>query len=131
MREELIDLLHFLKTLYVSDSRTIHTCSRIDDEMIKNYTDTIEKILSNEVILVDKNKLENKFKDVPVTEDRALECVILEKNFSLHSQTRISNFEYQHDFYKKDFQDYISKMLSMRLLNYFVEEVGCEKEVEK
>ena len=56
MRKELIDLLNFLKYGYVVDDRTVHTCSHIDYEIMKVYADTIEKILSNDVILVDKNK---------------------------------------------------------------------------
>ncbi len=127
MREELIELLHFLKSVFVCDSRTINTCSHIDSEMLKGYADTIEKILSNAVILVDKNKLEHKFEDVPI--DVKNEFVILQKDFTLHSQVRLTMLEYIANSKNKDFQEYINKMLTHKLLEYFIEDVGI-KEVE-
>lgn len=125
MRKELIDLLHFLKSGYVVDSRTIHTCSHIDDEIIKGYADTIEKILSNDVILVDKNKLENKFEEQPF--ELKNDCVTVQKDFFLRSQLRLPILDYKN-IDKKDFQDYINKMLTNKLLDYFVREVGVEKD---
>ena len=127
MREELIELLHFLKSVFVCDSRTINTCSHIDSEMLKGYADTIEKILSNAVILVDKNKLEHKFEDVPI--DVKNEFVILQKDFTLHSLVRLTMLEYIANSKNKDFQEYINKMLTHKLLEYFIEDVGI-KEVE-
>lgn len=124
MREELIDLLHFLKSVYISDSRTINTCSLINDEILKGYADTIEKILSGDVILVDKNKLEHKFEEAPY--DIKNEYVILQKNFALYSKVRIPRYEYQPNRLKTDFQEYINKMLTMKLLDYFIEEVGIK-----
>lgn len=126
MREKLIDLLHFLKSVYVSDSRTINTCSLINDEILKGYADTIEKILSNDVILVDKNKLEQKFEDVPMfIQDH---IVILQKDFTLHSQVRIPTFEFTGNRKNKDFQEYINKNLTYKLLEYFIEDVGVKGE---
>ena len=125
MRKELIDLMHFLKSVYVMDSRTIHTCSHIDDKIMRNYANTIEKILSNDVILVDKNELEHKFEDVPV--DIKSDYIIMKKDFKLRSQIRVSQFEYAHRD-KKDFQEYINKMLTNKLLDYFISEVGLEKD---
>lgn len=126
MRKELIELLHFLKSVYVADNRTINTCSHIDDEMIKGYAGTIEKILSNDVILVDKNKLEHKFEDVPFNIRN--ECVILQKDFTLHSQVHIPSFQYIGNRNNKDWQDYINKMLTQKLLEYFIDEVGVKGE---
>ena len=125
MRKELIDLLYFLKSGYIVDDRTIHTCSHIDDEIIKGYADTIEKILSNDVILVDKNKLENKFEEQPFDMKRG--CVIVKKDFCLRSQLRLSILDYKN-VDKKDFKDYTNKMLTNKLLDYFVSEVGVEKD---
>ena len=126
MREKLIDLLHFLKSVYVSDSRTINTCSLINDEILKGYADTIEKILSNDVILVDKNKLEQKFEDVPMfIQDH---IVILQKDFTLHSQVHIPTFEFTGNRKNKDFQEYINKVLTNQLLEYFIEDVGVKGE---
>lgn len=125
MRKELIDLLHFLKSGYVVDSRTIHTCSHIDNEIMKGYVDTIEKILSNDVILVDKNKLENKFEEQPF--ELKNDFVIVQKDFFLRSQLRLPILDYKN-IDKKDFQDYINKMLTNKLLDYFVREVGVEKD---
>ena len=81
MRKELIDLLYFLKSGYVGDDRTIHTCSHIDNEIMKGYADTIKKILSYDVILVDKNKLENKFEEQPV--ELKNDFVTVQKDFFL------------------------------------------------
>lgn len=128
MRKKLIQLLHFLKSVYVSDSRTINTCSLINDEILKGYADTIEKILSNNVILVDKNKLEQKFKDVPDSFNGF--CLVYKKDFTLHSQVRISPFQYQANGDKKDFQEHIDKMLTNKLLEYFIDEVGVKGEEE-
>lgn len=124
MRKELIDLMQFLKSVYVSDSRTIHTCSYIDYEMMKSYADIIEKILSNDVILVDKNKLEHKFEEQPI--DVKSDYIIMRKDFHLCSQIRFSSFEYYNN--KKDFQEYANKMLTNKLLDYFIRECGVEKE---
>lgn len=130
MRKELIDLLHFLKSGYVVDYGTVHTCSHIDDEIMKVYADTIEKILSNDVILVDKNKLENKFEEQPLEKqplDMKRGCVIVQKDFFLRSQLQLPIFEYKNvDI--KDFKDYINKMLTNKLLDYFISEVGVEKD---
>ena len=123
MKKELIDLMQFLKSVYVMDSSTIHTCSHIDYEMMKGYADIIEKILSNDVILVDKNKLEDKFKEQPV--DIKSDYIIMRKDFHLCSQIRLSPFEYSN---KKDFQDYANKMLTYKLVDYFIRECGVEKE---
>ena len=125
MRNELIDLLYFLKSVYVVDDRTIHTLSHIDNEIMKRYADTIEKILSNDIILVDKNKLENKFEEQPLDMKRG--CVIAQKDFFLRSQLRLSILDYKN-VDKKDFKDYTNKMLTNRLLDYFVSEVGVEKD---
>ena len=89
MRKELIDLLYFLKSGYIVDDRTIHTCSHIDDEIIKGYADTIEKILSNDIILVDKNKLENKFEEQPFDMKRG--CVIVKKRFLFTQSITVIN----------------------------------------
>ena len=124
MRKELIDLMQFLKSVYVMDSRTIHTCSHIDYEMMKEYADIIEKIVSNDVILVDKNKLEDKFKEQPV--DIKSDYIIMRKDFHLCSQIRFSSFEYYNN--KKDFQEYANKMLTNKLLDYFIRECGVEQE---
>lgn len=126
MKEKLIKLLHFLKSVYVRDNRTINTCSLINNEILKGYADTIEKILSNDVILVDKNKLERKFEDVPF--DIRNECVILQKDFILHSQVHIPSFQYIGNRNNKDWQDYINKMLTQKLLEYFIEDVGVKGE---
>ena len=125
MRKELIDLLHFLKSGYVVDDRTIHTCSHIDNEIMKGYVDTIEKILSNDVILVDKNKLENKFEEQPF--ELKNDFVIVQKDFFLRSQLRLPILDYKN-IDKKDFKDYINKMLTNKLLDYFISEVGVEKD---
>ena len=125
MRKELIDLLHFLKSGYVVDDRTVHTCSHIDDEIMKVYADTIEKILSNDVILVDKNKLENKFEEQPLELKR--NCLIVQKDFFLRSQLQLSILDYEK-VDKKDIKDYTNKMLTNKLLDYFVSEVGVEKD---
>ena len=125
MRKELIDLLHFLKSGYVVDDRTVHTLDHIDDEILKGYVDTIEKILSNDVILVDKNKLENKFEEQPL--DMKNGCLIVQKDFFLCSQLRLSISDYKN-VDKKDFKDYTNKMLTNKLLDYFVSEVGVEKD---
>ena len=125
MRKELIDLLNFLKYGYVVDDRTVHTCSHIDYEIMKVYADTIEKILSNDVILVDKNKLENKFEEQPL--DMKNRCLIAQKDFFLRSQLRLSISAYKN-VDKKDFKDYTNKMLTNKLLDYFVSEVGVEKD---
>lgn len=124
MRKELHKLLYFLKSVYVSDSRTISTCSHIDSEMLKDYADTIEKILSNDVILIDKNKLEHKFEDVPI--DVKNEFVILQKEFTLQSQVRLTSFQYTANRKNKDFQEYINKNLTSKLLEYFIEDVGVK-----
>lgn len=124
MRKELIDLMQFLKSVYVMDSRTIHTCSHIDYEMMKSYADIIEKILSNDVILVDKTKLEHKFEEQPI--DIKSDYIIIRKDFHLCSQIRLARFEYYNN--KKDFQDYANKMLTNKLLDYFICECGVEKE---
>ena len=124
MKDKLIELLHFLKSVYVSDSRTINTCSHIDSEMLRGYADTVEKILSNDVILVDKNKLEHKFKNVPF--DIKNDCVILQKDFAIHSQVRIPSFEYSRNRNNEDFKEYINKMLTHKLLDYFIEDVGVK-----
>ena len=130
MRKELIDLLHFLKSGYVVDDRTVHTLDHIDDEILKGYVDTIEKILSNDVILVDKNKLENKFEEQPLEKqplDMKRGCVIVQKDFFLRSQLQLPIFDYKNvDI--KDFKDYINKMLTNKLLDYFISEVGVEKD---
>ena len=127
MRKELIDLLYFLKSGYVVDNRTIHTLEHIDYEILKGYADTIEKILSNDVILVDKNKLENKFEEQPL-EKQPLEmkrgCVIAQKDFFLRSQLQLPIFDYKN----VDIKDYINKMLTNKLLDYFISEVGVEKD---
>lgn len=127
MRKELIDLMQFLKSVYVMDSRTIHTCSHIDYEMMKGYADIIEKIVSNDVILVDKNELEHKFIDVPAYIKS--DYIIMRKDFHLCSQIRLSHFEYdiEHN-NNKDFQEYINKMLTNKLLDYFIRECGVEQE---
>ena len=125
MRKELIDLLYFLKSGYVVDSRTIHTCSHVDNEIMKGYADTIEKILSNDVILVDKNKLENKFEEQPF--DMKSDCVIVKKDFCLRSQLILPILD-DKNIDKKDFQDYVNKMLTNKLLDYFVSEVGVEND---
>ena len=125
MRKELIDLLHFLKSVYVVDGRTVHTCSHIDNEIMKGYVDTIEKILSNDIILVDKNKLENKFEEQPF--ELKNDFIIVQKDFFLRSQLRLPILDYKN-IDKKDFQDYINKMLTNKLLDYFVSEVGVEKD---
>lgn len=125
MRKELIDLLYFLKSGYIVDDRTIHTCSHIDNKIMKGYADTIEKILSNDVILVDKNKLENKFEEQPFELKEGF--VIVEKDLFLRSQLRLPDFDYKN-IDKKDFQDYANKMLTNKLLDYFVSEVGVEKD---
>ena len=125
MRKELIDLLHFLKSGYVVDDRTVHTLDHIDDEILKGYVDTIEKILSNDVILVDKNKLENKFEEQPL--DMKNGCLIVQKDFFLRSQLQLSILDYKK-VDKKDIKDYTNKMLTNKLLDYFVSEVGVEKE---
>ena len=119
MRKELIDLMQFLKSVYVMDSRTIHTCSHIDYEMLKGYADIIEKILSNDVILVDKTKLEHKFEEQPI--DIKIDYIIIRKDFHL-----CSRFEYYNN--KKDFKDYANKILTNKLLDYFIRECGVEKE---
>ena len=124
MRKELIDLLHFLKSGYVVNDRTVHTCSYIDTEIMKEYADTIEKILSNDVILVDKNKLEHKFEEQPV--GIKSDYTIMQKDFHLRTQIRLARFEYYNN--KKDFQEYANKMLTNKLLDYFISEVGVEKE---
>ena len=121
MRKELIDLLYFLKSRYVVDDRTVHTCSHIDNEIMKGYVDTIEKILSNDVILVDKNKLENKFEEQPF--DIKKEYGIVKKDFCLRSQLILPILD-DKNIDKKDFQDYINKMLTNKLLDYFISEVG-------
>lgn len=125
MRKELIDLLYFLKSGYVVDDRTVHTCSHIDNEIMKGYVDTIEKILSNDIILVDKNKLENKFEEQPF--ELKNDFIIVQKDFFLRSQLRLPILDYKN-IDKKDFQDYINKMLTNKLLDYFVSEVGVEKD---
>ena len=130
MRKELIDLLHFLKSGYVVDDRTVYTCSHIDDEIIKVYADTIEKILSNDVILVDKNKLENKFEEQPLEKqplDMKRGCVIVQKDFFLRSQLQLPILDYKNADIK-DFKDYINKMLTNKLLDYFISEVSVEKD---
>ena len=130
MRKELIDLLHFLKSGYVVDDRTVHTFSHIDDEIMKVYADTIEKILSNDVILVDKNKLENKFEEQPLEKqplDMKRGCVIVQKDFFLRSQLQLPILDYKNADIK-DFKDYINKMLTNKLLDYFISEVGVEKD---
>ena len=125
MDKELIDLLYFLKSAYVVDNRTIHTLGHIDEEILKGYADTIEKILSNDVILVDKNKLENKFEEQPLDMKRG--CVIAQKDFFLRSQLQLPILDYKNvDI--KDFKDYINKMLTNKLLDYFISEVGVEKD---
>lgn len=124
MRKELIDLLYFLKSGYVVDSRTIHTCSHIDDEIMKGYADTIEKILSNDVILVDKNKLENKFEEQPV--DMKSDYITIQKDFFLRTQIRLAHFEYYNN--NKELKEYVNKMLTNKLLDYFISEVGVEKD---
>ena len=128
MRKELIDLLHFLKSGYVVDDRTVHTLGHIDEEILKGYADTIEKILSNDVILVDKNKLENKFEEQPL--DMKNGCLIVQKDFFLRSQLQLSISAYKN-VDKKDIKDYTNKMLTNKLLDYFVSEVGVEKENEE
>ena len=125
MRKELIDLLHFLKSVYVVDYRTVHTCSCIDNEIMKGYVDTIEKILSNDVILVDKNKLENKFEEQPF--ELKKDGVTVQKDFFLRSQLQFPIFVY-NNIDKKDFQDYTNKMLTNKLLDYFISEVGVEND---
>ena len=125
MRKELIHLLYFLKSGYVVDDRTVHTCSHIDNEIMKGYVDTIEKILSNDIILVDKNKLENKFEEQPF--ELKNDFIIVQKDFFLRSQLRLPILDYKN-IDKKDFQDYINKMLTNKLLDYFVSEVGVEKD---
>lgn len=126
MREELIDLLHFLKSVYVSNSRTINTCSLINDEILKGYANTIEKILSHNVILVDKNKLEQKFEDAPMfIQDH---IVIIQKDFTLHSQMRMPTFEFTGNRKNKGFKEYINKVLTNQLLEYFIDEVGVKGE---
>ena len=125
MRKELIDLLHFLKSGYVVDDRTVHTLGHIDEEILKGYADTIEKILSNDVILVDKNKLENKFEEQPL--DMKNGCLIVQKDFFLCSQLRLSISDYKN-VDKKDFKDYTNKMLTNKLLDYFISEVSVEKD---
>ena len=131
MRKELMELLRFFRTLYVSDNRTINTISLINDEIIKSYANLIEKILSNDVILVDKKKLERKFEDSPITIDE-IGCAILKKDFVLHSQVNISYIEYINS--KQDkatyekFKDYINNMLTMKLLDYFIYEVGLKED---
>lgn len=121
MRKELIDLLHFLKSVYVVDGRTVHTCIPIDNEIMKGYVDTIEKILSNDIILVDKNKLENKFEEQPF--ELKNDCVTVQKDFFLRSQLRLPILD-DKNIDKKDFQDYVNKNLTNKLLDYFVSEVG-------
>ena len=75
--------------------------------------------------MVDKNKLENKF------EEQSFELkegfVIVEKDFFLRSQLRLPDFDYKN-IDKKYFQDYINKMLTNKLLDYFISEVGVEKD---
>ena len=127
MRKELIDLLHFLKSGYVGDDRTIHTCSHIDNEIMKGYVDTIEKILSNDIILVDKNKLENKFEEQPV--ELKNDFVTVQKDFFLRSQLNLSLLTLDYNnMDKTDFKDYTNKMLTNKLLDYFISEVGVEKD---
>lgn len=126
MRKELIELLHFLKGLYVSDSRTINTCSLINDEILRGYADTIEKILSHDVILVDKNKLEHKFEDAPMfIQDH---IVTIQKDFTLQSQMRIPTFEFTGNRKNKGFREHINKVLTNQLLEYFIDEVGVKGE---
>ena len=127
MRKELIDLLHFLKSGYVGDDRTIHTCSHIDNEIMKGYADTIKKILSYDVILVDKNKLENKFEEQPV--ELKNDFVTVQKDFFLRSQLNLSLLTLDYNnMDKTDFKDYTNKMLTNKLLDYFISEVGVEKD---
>ena len=92
---------------------------------MKVYADTIEKILSNDVILVDKNKLENKFEEQPLELKR--NCLIVQKDFFLRSQLQLSILDYEK-VDKKDIKDYTNKMLTNKLLDYFVSEVGVEKD---
>lgn len=125
MRKELIDLLHFLKSGYVVNDRTVHTCSHIDNEIMKEYADTIEKILSNDVILVDKNKLEHKFEEQPV--GMKSDYITIQKDFFLRTQIRLAYFRYYNN--NKDLKEYANKMLTNKLLDYFISEVGVENEV--
>lgn len=126
MRKKLIDLLHFLNSVYIMDSRTIHTSSHIDYEMMKDYANTIEKILSNDVILVDKNELEHKFEEQPV--DIKNESIIAQKDFHICSQIRLSILNYNN--MNKEFQDYVNKTLTNKLLDYFISKVGVEDKSE-
>ena len=128
MKEELIELLRFFRSVFVSDNRTINTISHIDDKMIRHYGDVIEKILSNDVILVDKNKLEHKFKDVPLTLDDNIACVIMQKDFNLSSQIKITNREYNANRKNESFKKYINNMLTAKLLDYFINELKVDEE---
>ena len=128
MKEELIELLRFFRSVFVSDNRTINTISHIDGEMIKHYGDVIEKILSNDVILIDKNKIEHKFVDVPLTLDENVACVILEKYFVLNSQIRITNREYNVNRNNESFKKCINNMLTAKLLDYFINELKVDVE---
>lgn len=130
MLKELRELLKLLKTAYVSNNRTLDTIFHIDQQMIENYADIIEKILSNDVILVDKEKLKRKFEDVLIEFDENAYCVIFEKKFILHSQIKITNIEYHMNRKNPTFKNYIQNILNMNLFDYFINEVGLKEVIE-
>jgi hypothetical protein len=123
VRETMIDLLGFLKYLYIGGNGMINNIEPINDEQRKEWVNVIEKILSNDVILVSKNKLERSFKEVPVAIDKN-NAFVFEKNYKLSNQIRLAPYEYNEYSSTERFKKYLDEMLTNGLVNYFISDVG-------
>jgi hypothetical protein len=123
VKETMVDLLCFLKSLYIGGGRTINTLSPISDEKRKEYIHLIEKILNNDVILVSKDKLEKSFKASPMKIDKD-NTFVFEKNYTLTSQVRISPCDYCEYINTERFKNYLDDTLTNELVSYFINNLG-------
>lgn len=126
IKETMLDLQLFLKGLYIGGGREISSLEPISDEKRKECINVIERILSNDVILVSKNKLEKKFKEVPVKIDKN-NAFVFEKNYTLSSKVMISPYEYSAYVNTERFKKYLDDTLTNGLVSYFINDVGYTK----
>jgi hypothetical protein len=126
IKEAMLDLQLFLKSLYIGGGRTINSILPISDEKRKEYINLIEKILNNDVILVSKDKLEKSFKESLIKVDRD-NAFVFEKNYTLTSQVRISPYEYGEYANTERFKKYLDDTLTNQLVSYFINNLGFTK----
>lgn len=123
VRETMVDLLCFLKSLYISGN-TVKTVSPISENLKEESIKIIENILSYDVILVNKNKLVMNFTNAPSCLDRHAKCVTLKKCYEVESKLMITNEEYEQNIKDEQFRKYLDKQLTNGLVSYFINNVG-------